>query len=123
MGTVIQAQEITERASKRSTASVTPMVPGYRWHQRREDFHAICRGDWVAADALRVLENVTNKLVNKLRSKHRIPENELPHKDDLWISEFRLDDFEFLSVKSTARSTYARCLHEVSAKEAKPSLV
>lgn len=82
-----QIPQITMEPTAFFADSVIPMIPGWehsQWLVVRDDFRVITNQTG-AAEVLRVFERLANRRKAKLRREHGIPEDYLPHDDDMRI--------------------------------------
>jgi hypothetical protein len=86
--------------------SCTPML-NKQCFIRRKDFMTIC-GDGANADALRVIEMMTNQRIEWLRERYGIDKDYLPNADDLWLT-VSLRDVERTALHTYSKSTFERC--------------
>lgn len=92
-----QIPQITMEPTTFFADSVIPMIPGWehsQWMVVRDDFRVVAGEQTGAPEVLRFFERMTNRRKAKLRKQHGIPEEYLPHDDDLRLSASFDDIYE-----------------------------
>ena len=94
-----------------------------RFHVLYADFKDICGGDVRLAHALRLAETQTDQRIATLRASFGVPEDHMPHDEDLWFA-VTYRQAEALTLHAISRSTCQRILGEAEeGSEAMPSLI